>query len=81
MARASTAWAEEAASEVVLAELDDVIMCHILYHTGTGLSKQVTIIEICVWRMCWQVLHALGGKSKHGVGQEGHLRGCTSGIV
>ena len=69
MARASTAWAEEAASEVVLAGLYDVIMCHIQCHTGTGLSQQVTIIEICVWRMYWEVLHALSGMNKHDVGR------------
>ena len=57
------------------------VVHHSKCHTGTGLSLQVTIIEICVWRMCWQVVHALGDKSKHGVGQEGRFRGCTSRIV
>ena len=59
MARASTAWAKEAASEVVQAELYDVMMCHSGCHSGTGLSLKVTIIEVCVLRTCQQVLHAL----------------------
>ena len=81
IARASMVWAKRAALEVVKAELYDVIMCHSGCHTGTRLPPKVTIIEICVWRTCWQVLHALGGNSKHGVGQGGRLRGCKSGIV
>ena len=71
MEKASTAWAEEAASDVVQAELYNIIMRHSGCHTGTRLSWQVTIIEICIWRTCWEVLHALGGKSKHGVGPRG----------
>ena len=59
MARASTAWAVEAASEAAQAKLYDVIMCHIGCHTGTGLSLKLTIIGICVLRTCQKVLHAL----------------------
>ena len=64
MARASMAWTEGTASEVVEAELDDVIMRHSRCHTGTGLSQKVMIIEICVWRTCLQVLHALNGTKR-----------------
>ena len=81
IARASMVWAKRAALEVVHAELYDVIMCHSGCHTGTGLSQKVIIIEICVWWTCIQVLHSLDGKGKHGVGQGGSLRCCTSGIV
>ena len=36
--RSSTLWAEEAASEIVQADLYDVIMRHSGRHIGTGLS-------------------------------------------
>ena len=81
LTRVNTALAEKAASDVVQAELYNIIMHHSGCHTSTRLSQKVTIIEICIWRTCQEVLHALDSKSKHGVGQEGRLRGCTSGIV
>ena len=63
-ARASMVWTEGAASDVAQTELDDVIMRHSMCHTGNGLSQKVMIIEICVWSMCLQVLHALNGTKR-----------------
>ena len=64
MTRASMVWTEETASEIVQAELDDVMIRHSRCHTGTWLSQKVMIIEICVWSVCLQVLHALNGTKR-----------------
>ena len=64
------AWAKDEASEIVKAELCDVIMCHSGCHTGTILSQQKKIIEICVLRMCQQILHALNETKRSSVSQD-----------
>ena len=63
-------WTKGAASDVVEAELDDVIMRPSRCHTGTGLSQKVMIIEICVWRTCLQVLHVLNGTKRNSERQD-----------
>ena len=70
IARASMVWAKRAALEVVQAELYDVIMCHSGCHTGTILSRQKKIIEICVLRMYQQILHALNETKRSSVSQD-----------